>query len=58
MRRNVRLGGELIDRDNKRMETAINTLSMTYDLVDKERFKDVMLAESNIIRGRRPRLNR
>jgi len=49
MRRNVRMGGELIDRNDERMMGVINTLSATFDFAQKLEFQDLMTVKSNLI---------
>ena len=49
MRRNIRMGGELVDRDDERMLGAVNTLSATFDYAGEERFRDLMTVKSSLI---------
>ncbi len=48
MRRNVRMGGNLIDRDDETMEPVVNILSATFDFAEKEEHKDLMTATSHL----------
>ncbi len=48
MRRNVYVGGELVDRDDERMMGAVRTLSTTFDLAEKPEFQDLMTATSHL----------
>jgi len=51
MRRNVYMNGELIDRDDPRLEGGVNRLAKTYDLVAAPEFKeyeDILTATSHL----------
>ena len=50
MRRNVYMNGSIIDRDDPRMEGAVNIIAKTYDMVTDPALKDyeeVLTASSN-----------
>ena len=51
MRRNVYMNGRLIDRDDPRMEGAVNIFAKTYDMVTDPEFKeyeDILTATSHL----------
>jgi len=48
MRKNVRLGGEIVERDDPRLVPGTRVISMTFDLVDDPRFKDLLTATSHL----------
>ncbi len=48
MRRNVYVGGELVDRDDERMMGAVRTLSTTFDLAADPQYQDLTTATSHI----------
>ncbi len=48
MRKNVHIGGELVERDDPRLLPGIRVVSMTFDLVDDPRFKDLLTATSHL----------
>ncbi len=48
MRRNVYMQGETVDRDDERMQGAINTLAATYDYAEKPENADLLTATSHI----------
>jgi aromatic ring hydroxylase len=48
MRRNVYLQGEKVARDDERMQTAIHTTGMTFDLAEKPEHADLMTATSHL----------
>jgi len=51
MRRNVYMDGQLIDRDDPRMEGAVNIIGKTYDMIEDPEFKDyqdVLTATSHL----------
>ncbi len=47
-RRNVYIGGELVDRDDERMMGAVRTLSTTFDVVSNPEYRDLVTATSHI----------
>lgn len=48
MRRNVYVGGELVDRDDERMMGAVRTLSTTFDLASDPQYEELTTATSHI----------
>ena len=51
MRRNVYMDGQLIDRDDPRMEGAVNIFAKTYDMVtdpDFKEYEDILTATSHL----------
>lgn len=48
MRRNVYVGGELVDRDDERMMGAVRTLSTTFDLAADPQYEELTTATSHI----------
>jgi aromatic ring hydroxylase len=48
MRRNIHYDGNLIDRDNELQMATINTMSLTYDLVDDPKYKDLLTTKSHL----------
>ena len=48
MRKNVYLAGEKVDRDDERMQGAINTLGVTFDYADMPENADLLTATSHI----------
>ncbi|MHB0885825.1 MAG: 4-hydroxyphenylacetate 3-hydroxylase family protein [Bacillota bacterium] len=48
MRKNVHLGGEVVERDDPRLVPGTKVISMTFDLVDDPKFKDLLTAESHL----------
>lgn len=48
MRPNVYMAGKLVGRDHPDFEPGINTLALTYDLVDSPEYKDLLTAESHL----------
>jgi aromatic ring hydroxylase len=60
MRRNIYMGGELVDRSHPRLQGAINILSKTYDIIDDPEFKqyeDILTATSHLTGQRINRFN-
>lgn len=48
MKPNIYINGEKIARDDKRLEGAINIISLTFDKIDDPEFKDLLTVESHI----------
>ncbi len=48
MRPNIYMGGKLIGRDHPDFEPGINTLALTYDLVDSPEYADLLTATSHL----------
>lgn len=48
LRPNVYLGGKLVGRDDPVFEPGLNTLSLTYDLVDDPKYHDLLTATSHL----------
>lgn len=48
MRPNVYLGGKLVGRDHPDFEPGINTLALTYDLVDHPEYSELLTAKSHL----------
>ncbi|MFW9997970.1 MAG: 4-hydroxyphenylacetate 3-hydroxylase family protein [Candidatus Odinarchaeota archaeon] len=48
MKPNVIINGERLKRDDPRLQGAINVISLTFDLVDDPKFKDLLTAESHL----------
>lgn len=48
MRRNVYIGGELVDRDDERMMGAVRTLSTTFDVASDPQYQDLVTATSHL----------
>jgi len=47
-RRNVRIGGEIVDRDDERMMGAVRDIVSTFDLAQKAEYRDLMTATSHL----------
>jgi len=48
MKKNVYMGGELVERTDPRIMPGIKVISLTYDLVNNPNFRDVLTATSHI----------
>jgi aromatic ring hydroxylase len=48
MKRNVRMAGDLVDRDDELMMGAVNILSHTFDFAEKKEHQDLAIATSHI----------
>jgi len=48
MKKNVYMGGELVDRTDPRIMPGINVISLTYDLADHPEYKETLTATSHL----------
>jgi len=48
LRSNVYMGGNLVGRDDPIFEPGLNTLALTYDLVNDEKYSDLLTATSHL----------
>ncbi len=48
MKKNIYMGGELVERTDPRIMPGINVISMTYDLVDDPKYREVLTATSHL----------
>jgi 4-hydroxyphenylacetate 3-monooxygenase/4-hydroxybutyryl-CoA dehydratase/vinylacetyl-CoA-Delta-isomerase len=48
MKPNIQINGEIVGRDDPRLEGALNIISLTFDKIDDPKFKDLLTAESHL----------
>ena len=48
MKPNIYIGGQQVGRDDKRLEGALNIISITFDKIDDPEFKNLLTAESHL----------